>query len=83
MLILSGCYSLSSSLLLKRNIIPTHLHHNFDLRPTRSHGGQHVSEHLHKRLHGMIEEVDRVTIDETIAFTKRLGAFFFTFPSLR
>jgi hypothetical protein len=30
----------------------------------------------------MIEEVDRVTIDETIAFTKRLGAFFFTFPSL-
>ena len=43
------------------------------MNPGYRHGGQHVSEHLHKRLHGMIEEVDKVTIDETIAFTKRLG----------
>lgn len=56
-----------------RGLFETRFDLNMAMVGSYRHGGQHVSEHLHKRLHGMIEEVDKVTIDETIAFTKRLG----------
>ncbi|GHJ86654.1 hypothetical protein NliqN6_3056 [Naganishia liquefaciens] len=40
------------------------------------HGGQHVSQYLHERLHAMIEEVSKSSIDDVVLFHKKLGGYF-------
>jgi hypothetical protein len=37
------------------------------------HGGQHVAQYLHERLHAMIEEVHKSSIDDVVLFYKKLG----------
>ncbi|KAJ9127632.1 hypothetical protein QFC24_001042 [Naganishia onofrii] len=40
------------------------------------HGGQHVSQYLYERLHAMIEEVSKSSIDDVVQFHKKLGGYF-------
>ncbi|KAI5452240.1 Protein phosphatase 2C 6 [Naganishia albida] len=40
------------------------------------HGGPHVAQYLHERLHAMIEEVCKSSIDDVVLFYKKLGGYF-------
>lgn len=67
-----GYFGIFDGYVRAKDFTQPHANHASHLFANR-HGGQHVAQYLHERLHAMIEEVSKSSIDDVVQFHKKLG----------